>query len=78
MRVNEIKSKLDLVQYVKEQINIEISNDNGTFNNKKGILYTKIPDKKERLVLSLLCSHNFRVEEHHNNCYWIYIKRRVA
>lgn len=80
MKSSEIKNKADFVQFIKEQINIEITNEADSFNNKKDILYTRIPHRKERLVLSLLAEYNVKTCEHKNNCYWIYIKtmKKVA
>ena len=81
MKSSEIKNKADFVQFIKGQINIEITNDEtDRFNSKKNILYTRIPDMKERLVLSLLAKYDVRVAEHRNNYYWIYIKtmKKVA
>jgi len=81
MKSTEIKSKADFVQFIKEQINIEITNDEtDSLNGKKNVIYTKIPDMKERLVLSLLAEYNVKIVEHRNNYYWMYIKtmKRVA
>ena len=81
MKSSEIKNKVDFVQFIKEQINIEITNDaTDKFNNKRNILYTRFPDMKERLVLSLLAKYNVKVAQHLNNYYWIYIKtmKKVA
>ena len=81
MKSSEIKNKADFVQFIKGQINIEITNnETDSFNGKKNVLYTKIPDMKERLVLSLLAEYNVRVVEHKSNYYWIYIKtmKKVA
>jgi len=81
MKSSEIKNKADFAQFIKEQINIEITNDEtDSLNGKKNVLYTRIPDMKERLVLSLLAEYNVRVAQHRNNYYWIYIKtmKKVA
>ena len=75
MESSEIKNKADFVQFIKEQINIEITNDEtSTFNRKKDILYTRFPHRKERLILSLLSEYKVQTCEHKDNCYWIYIK----
>lgn len=75
MKHTDIKNKVDLIQFIKEQINVELINDKeNCFNNKRNVLYTQIPKAKERLVLSLLSKYKHRVEEHLDNYYWIYVK----
>ena len=75
MKNINIKNKADLIQFIKEQINVELANDKeNCFNKKRNVLYTQIPKTKKGLVLSLLNKYNHRVEEHIDNYYWIYVK----
>jgi len=81
MRSTEIKNKADFVQFIKYYINIEITNDATDLSNRnRNILYTRFPDMKERLVLSVLAEYKIRVEEHRDNYYWIWFKtmKKVA
>ena len=72
-----IKNKQDIVDFVKDQLNIELVNDpNDRLNQKRNILYTYIPEPSRNTykVLSLLKQKGLRVEEHLNDYYWIWVK----
>lgn len=72
-----IKNKQDIVDFVKEQLNVELVNDpNDRLNRKRNILYTSIPNPARNTyrVLSLLKQKGLRVEEHLNDYYWIWVK----
>jgi hypothetical protein len=72
-----IKNKQDIVDFVKDQLNIELVNDpNDRLNQKRNILYTYIPEPSRNTykVLSLLKQKGLRVEEHLDDYYWIWVK----
>lgn len=78
MKVKEIKNKSDLTQWVKEQINIDLLNDEtNTLNKKRKILYTQFPRHKDGIVLSLLAKYKIRTEKHINDNYWIFLPKGV-
>jgi hypothetical protein len=63
MRVKEIKTKMDLIQFIKEQINIELPNDElSPLNRKKKVLYTEFPRWKDGVILSLLAKYKIKYE----------------
>ena len=73
----EIKSKQDIVDFIKHQLNIELPNDpTNRLNKKRNILYTTIPDASQTTyhVLDTLRKKGLRVEKHIGDSYWIWVK----
>lgn len=79
MKLAEIKNKSDLIQLIKEQINIELPNDEtNPLNKKRKVLYTEFPRYKDIIILSLLAKYKIRVEKHLNDKYWIFVPQAVT
>ena len=69
------KNKIELIDFVKNQLNIELENGNHKFNKKRNVLYTKIGSHRHsNALLSLLTQHKIRYETHLNDYGWIFIK----
>ena len=69
------KNKAELIQFVKNQTNIELSNDKkDILNNKRNYLHTKIDNKCKIAVLSLLNKYNIHYESHLSDYYLVFIK----
>jgi hypothetical protein len=68
------KNKAELVQFVKEQTNVQMANDNNLFNKKRNILYTEIDRQNKITVLGLLNKYGIRYESHINNSYFVYVR----
>lgn len=66
-------SKQDLVNYIKQQFNVEVKNERHYLNDNPNILYTEIPMKFKNNVVSGLKKLGVRIEEHINNKYWIWL-----
>ena len=72
-----IKNKQDIVDFVKDQLNIELVNDpNNRLNRKRNVLYTFLPDSSRTTIqfLSLMRQKGLRVEKHIGDNYWIWVK----
>lgn len=71
----KFKNKKEFVQFINEQINVQISNDtNDILNGKRNILHTEIDRVNKNKFLSLLNKFGIRYESHIDNYYFIYIK----
>lgn len=68
----DIKTKDDLISYIKHRHGVELKNENIPFlNDKKNRLYTEIPKENRNSILNDLKQHGFSVEEHNKGYYWI-------
>lgn len=74
------ETKEDLINLIEQQTNVKLENDKEhSLNNRKDLLYTKIPGKTgyehkaTNPVLSFLSKNGIRAEEHLNGYYWIYL-----
>lgn len=78
MKLAEVKSKADFTQWVKEQINIDLPNDElNTLNKKKKVLYTEFPRWKDGIILSLFAKYKVKTVQHMHDKYWIYLPQGV-
>jgi hypothetical protein len=69
-----IKSKQDLIEFVKKQVNIELSNDSSDILNKnKKILYTQINRTNAYAILPILIKYRIRYKPHVKDNYFIYV-----
>lgn len=66
-------SKDNLIEFIKEQLNVCLSNEPGFLNKMENALYTEIPRIHKNAVLTFLNKHGIRYEDHAKNCYWIFI-----
>ncbi|MBC2576558.1 hypothetical protein [Peptostreptococcus canis] len=70
------KNKQELVDFVKNQVNIELENDKENFLNKKRkILYTKISDEDAYLVIPLFKKYGIAHERHYRERWFVYVRR---
>lgn len=68
----DIKTKDDLISYIKHRHGVELKNENIPFlNDKKNRLYTEIPQENRNSILNDLRQQGFSVEEHNKGYYWI-------
>lgn len=71
-RKEDIKTKDDLISYIKHRHGVELKNENIPFlNDKKNRLYTEIPQENRNSILNDLRQQGFSVEEHNKGYYWI-------
>jgi hypothetical protein len=66
-------NKQDLVNYIKQQFNVDIKNEKHHLNDNPNILYAEIPIKHKNSVVGELKRRGVRIEEHINNKYWIWL-----
>lgn len=72
MNVMKFKNKKELVDFIKNQINVELVNDpTNRLNQKRKILYTEIDKYKETLIFSTLHQFGLKAEHHMKQSYWI-------
>ena len=68
----DIKTKDDLISYIKHRYGVELKNENIPFlNDNKKRLYTEIPKGNRNSILNDLRQQGFSVEEHNKGYYWI-------
>lgn len=67
------ESKQKLIDFVKEQFNIVLENEEHFLNSDPNLLYTKIPKNMQNTILSSFKKWNIQTNEHVNNAYWIYL-----
>lgn len=71
-RKEDIKTKDDLISYIKHRHGVELKIENIPFlNDKKNRLYTEIPKENRNSILNDLRQKGFSVEEHNKGYYWI-------
>lgn len=72
VRKEDIKTKDDLISYIKYRHGVELKNENIPFlNDNKKRLYTEIPRENRNSILNDLKQQGFSVEEHNKGYYWI-------
>lgn len=70
----KLDSKQELIQFIKNQVNVELSNNNSDMLNKnKKVLHTQISRDNKYPVLSLLSRYGIRCESHIKDNYFIYV-----
>lgn len=67
------KNKQDLINFIKNQCNVELQNIDGFCGENPDLLYTEIPKDHKNSVLSVCCKYGIQTNEHVNNKYWIYL-----
>lgn len=73
----DIKTKDDLISYIKHRHGVELKNENIPFlNDKKNRLYTEIPKENRNAILNDLKQQGFSVEEHDKGYYWIDLPKK--
>ncbi len=70
----DFKNKQELIDFIKNQCNVELQNINNFCGQNPDLLYTEIPRNHKNLVLSVLNRNGIQTNEHLNNKYWIYLK----
>ena len=68
------ESKSDLIEFVKNQLGIELKNEDCLFNGYSRLLYTEIPKEHQNAVFSLLEQHEIRYETHYSGMCWIFLQ----
>ena len=69
------ESKQALIDFVKEQFNVVLENDEEyVLNDHPEFLYTEIPKLHRHEILSFFRKKNIETNEHLNGKYWIYLK----
>ena len=66
--------KQELVDFVKQQLKVDLDTSDDETYGKRNILYASIPEHKENSVLDFLHKHGYRTESHTKNRYWIYLR----
>ena len=67
----KFKNKKELVEFVKKQTNVTLSNRKDDFNRKRRVLYTEIKNRDKFAVMPLLKRYGARSESHIKDYYWI-------
>lgn len=68
----ELKTKQDIVNFIRHQTNVELENDpENILNKKRKYLYTSISVKDSYAVFGVLHKYGIRYEKHLNDNYWI-------
>ena len=70
---NPITNKQDIVDFVKEQFNIELENEKHFLNDNKELLYTFIPKEKLNSIVPALKKVGIYPEEHNKGYYWLHL-----
>lgn len=73
-------NKQDLIDFIKNQTNVELKNIDGFCGENPQILYAEIPKKHRNAVLSVCRKYGIETCEHLNGKYWFYLyenERRI-
>jgi hypothetical protein len=69
------KNKAELIDFIKHQTNITLTNDKTDLcNTKRNLLHTEINLTDKNIVLTILDKNNIRYEQHIKNSYFIMVK----
>ena len=69
-----MNKKEKFVQRIKEQLNVDLTNDKeDIFNKKRDILYTEIEHRSQDIVLEYLIKNNIVYNKHYKDYFWIYL-----
>ena len=70
--------KEEFVEFIKNQININLSNDKkDRLNQKKNYLYTEIPSDKKTMIMSYFNRLGITPEKHIGDNYWIPLNKNL-
>ena len=70
------KNKQGFIDFVEYQTKIKLNNEESFLNDNRNILYTQIKPENKNVLLNFLKNNNLRYEEHLENNYWIYFKKK--
>lgn len=70
----KFKNKSELINFIKFQTGVELSNEEITLNEKRNLLYTSINRINKNKVLGLLQKYSIRYESHIGDNYFIFTK----
>lgn len=73
----EFDSKESLIEFIKEQLGVELINIDGFCGDDPDLLYAEIPRKHKNAILSFCRKHGIETNEHLSNRYWFYVKGGV-
>ena len=73
----QFESKSELIEFIKQQTNVELKNIDGFLGDNPNLLYAEIPREKRNIVLSICRKHGIETNEHLNGRYWFYVKGDV-
>lgn len=66
--------KNKFIDFIKEQLNIDLINDkDNIFNKKRNILYCEVKKQDESKLLIFLKKQNIQYENHIGGNYWIWV-----
>lgn len=66
-------TKDELIEFIKVQCGVYLSNEQGFLNENEYLLYTEIPRLHKNAILSCLNKYGIQHNEHVKNHYWIYL-----
>jgi Rps23 Pro-64 3,4-dihydroxylase Tpa1-like proline 4-hydroxylase len=70
--------KEEFVQFIKNQIGVDLQNDeNYLLNKKRDYLYTEIPSNRKTMIMSYLNKIGINPESHIKDNYWIPLSKEV-
>jgi hypothetical protein len=72
--VKQFEDKAELIEFIRQQTNIELKNIDGFCGDNPDLLYAEIPRKERNLVLSICEKYGIETNEHLNGRYWFYVK----
>jgi hypothetical protein len=66
-------NKQQLIDFVKDQLNVELKSEEPFDNEYEELFYTKFPKERKGDILNLFYKYGIETNEHVNNKYWIYL-----
>lgn len=74
----DFETKQDLIDFVYQQFNIVLENDeNDPLNRHPDLLYTEIPRNQRDSILAFFKKKKIETNQHLNGKYWIYLKNEI-
>lgn len=70
----QFESKAELIEFIKQQTNVELKNIDGFCGDNPDLLYAEILREMRNLVLSVCKKYGIETNEHLNGRYWFYVK----
>ena len=70
----DFANKAELIEFIKNQCGVELKNIDNFCGEDPELLYTEIPKRYIRPVLSLCHKYGIQTNEHCKDAYWIYLK----
>jgi hypothetical protein len=72
--MKHFESKAALIEFIKQQTNVELKNIDGFCGDNPDLLYAEVPSEKRNLVLSVCDKYGIETCQHVNGKYWFYVK----